>query len=99
MPPECDSLDRIAELRHQHAAIAGRINAALIAGIDTGPIRAEAADLTRRVVALEAGMRDADAKREAASRDAISAAAAVIAADAEKAILAKMAALQPPAHP
>jgi len=99
MSLETDMRDQLAELRRQGDAIAGRINAALIAGADTAPIRAFDAALRRDIAALENRIADADAQREVAAQSTISAAAGVIAADAENSIMATMARLAVPEHP
>jgi hypothetical protein len=91
-----DLQNHLAELRRKQAAIGDRITAALIAGEDTGPIRATDAALARDITALERRIADAGAQREAASQDAISAAAAMIAGDTENAVLATMARLAAP---
>jgi hypothetical protein len=93
-----DLQNQLAELRRQRGAIGDRITAALIAGEDTGPIRATDAALGRDATALEHRITDARAQREAASHSAIVVAAAAIAAAAETGITSKLAALQPPAH-
>jgi hypothetical protein len=87
------------ELRREQAAITSRITAALLAGEDTGPIRAEAASMKRALVELEQRIADAVTQREAEAAEAISTAAAAIASGVADTILAKLSALAAPEHP
>jgi hypothetical protein len=91
--------DHLADLRHRHDDAGRRITAALLAGEDTGSIRADAATLSRDIAALEQRIADADAERAAEAQRAISAAAAALAADAEDTINTTLARLAAPEHP
>jgi seryl-tRNA synthetase len=99
MAPETELQAPLDELRRKHEAVSGRITAALRAGADSAPLRAEAAALGREIATLEQRVTDAVTAREAAALEAISAAGAVIAADATAAILVKLSALTAPEHP
>jgi hypothetical protein len=99
MTLETDMRSRIAELRHKHDDAALRITAALIGGTDTGPIRAELADLDHGIRLIEQRIFNEASERLAAAQEAISASAAIIAADAESFITNTLARLEPPTHP
>jgi hypothetical protein len=99
MERETEFRDRLAELRHQHAAALSVIPALLAVGGDTAATRAEAAELERHILDTERQLEEAIAQREAEAHSAIATAAGVIAVDAENAIVTKLAALQPPEHP
>jgi translation initiation factor 1 (eIF-1/SUI1) len=99
MTPETELRAALDELRRKQVAMTDRITAALLAGDDTAPIRAEAATLGREITAINQRLADVVMQREAATLEAISAAGATIAADATATILAKLSALAAPEHP
>jgi hypothetical protein len=91
--------NKIVELRRKHAEATKLINCALLSGENTAPLRDDLAHLDRSIGLLEQEIADIAAERQAQAQDAISGAAAVIAADAGNSITSKLAALQPPDHP
>jgi uncharacterized protein YfaS (alpha-2-macroglobulin family) len=99
MAHETDLHARIAELRRQHDATAGAIKTALISGADTAGLRAAHAETARAICSLEQRLADDASQRQAASQEAISAVAGVIAADAANAVTNLLVRLAAPEHP
>lgn len=87
------------ELASRQAAASSRLRAALLAGADTTPIRAELADLDRQVAKLAAEQAAETASDEAQSAERIDAAAAKLAADVTSRLAAFQDALKLPAAP
>jgi hypothetical protein len=100
MDRETELCAQLAELRHQHATALSVIPALLAVGGDTGPVRRDAAELEHRITATEQQLADLGGAREAEAQEAISAAAAVIAAGTHDAVQARLRVLEPPPrHP
>jgi hypothetical protein len=91
--------DQLAELRRERNAGMNLIADLLAGGSDTAAARAEVALQERRIADTEQQLADAGAQREAEAQNAISAAAAVIAAATHDAVQARLRVLELPQHP
>jgi hypothetical protein len=91
--------DQLAELRRERNAGMNLIADLLAGGSDTAAARAEVALQERRIADTEQQLADAGAQREAEAQNAISAAAAVIAAATHDAVQARLRVLELPQYP